>query len=572
MSEAEVHIFIPEVTLNIEVTDHCNFRCPMCFQSDTPWVHGPSYPKKFIEISVVRQLISQIKQSGIKMRCVSPFGSGEPLMHPKFLELQGMLLEASARDDLFDNFVYHTNAVFLSRDVVDHLLAYCRQMQQEGRIEKRTFLGFSLDAVTPEVFRAVKGSSGQLYGQVVENIKYLLRRREELQIDMPHLLFLFVIQETNKHQAGEFIRFWSEQLDRHSAKYEITDSAWYYGDRDKLCLARLCSSIECREGAALHERTLAEMGFYATDYAAVLEDRITIPGNQRNPCFPIWHQLFVTSQGMVTVCCRDLELQMAVGDIGIQTFDEILRSEKYHQLRLCHIKSRQETLPLCANCFDPPGGFVNDEEVRQYLMARGLKNELAEYEALVRQKDKAAILSTFRQPQAKYQLKIYDYSPRKDNPELLLRGIKKGSLEIEPKAELEITYRFTESAERLELNYSPNLKDWRGYQAFCIRLKGDGKGGGLEIILQERNGNNWCYFIKDAFQSAGWRLWRLSFDKFMLPEWTDKEDRQMPFGEVIGYKLLFRRDESAVGVEKTVSIGNIWLSNDTGETGLNNGG
>ncbi len=553
----------PWINLNIEVTDHCNLRCWMCAQYEgIHSVHGVGHPKKFMDVKTVEKIMRQLNECGQKVKCISPFWFGEPLMHPHFLDIWDIITGTNRKREPFEDITINTNAVFLTPVLSDHILAYAQDNIERGFSHRGVFILLSMDFVSSEVFERVKGGSAELSKKILENIEYLLEQRRNKKICSPNLLFQFVIQNGNQHEARGFLEYWSNKLDYYGASYDVVDSPKFFRDRDSLCLTRLLGeriSIQ-RGGVELHGKTLKEMGFYASEYAENNEIVLTSAPYLRKPCNQIWHQLIITSQGVIVPCCRDQMLQLALGNIEDNSLCEVLKGERLKELRLLHAQGRQESLPICKDCYDPPGGHVNDQDVIDYLSSMSSQAELKQYVDRMNDERRQIVHTGTALQEVDYQLKIYNFSIQKDDSASFLEAKKVGGLEFQHSAILEVSYSFVANSQWILLDYPVKRKDWSDFKQVNIWLKGDGLGGDFEIIVREEDGDRWYCFLRGAFLTSDWKLFNFGFDRFELPEWALKGDCLRTFKRVEGYSLLFERHDSAVGKIKKVSIGNMFLS------------
>ena len=75
---------------------------------------------------------------------------------------------------------------------------------------------------------------------------------------------------------------------------------------------------------------------------------------RKHPCKTLWHNLVIAWDGRVLPCCFDFDAKSVMGDIRVQTLDEIWNGPAYVKLRQLELQGRNNT-PLCANCTQAPG-------------------------------------------------------------------------------------------------------------------------------------------------------------------------------------------------------------------------
>ena len=63
----------------------------------------------------------------------------------------------------------------------------------------------------------------------------------------------------------------------------------------------------------------------------------------------MWSSCVITWDGLVVPCCFDKDAKHQLGDLKLQSFEELWNSSKYQGFRQSILKSRQE-IDICKNC------------------------------------------------------------------------------------------------------------------------------------------------------------------------------------------------------------------------------
>ncbi len=168
------------ITLIVENTAKCNFKCPMC-----PREFG-YYPPEDFDFRLFRDIIDEIKD---QTELVFPWGGGEPLMNPELSKMIRYCRDANIYT------VVSTNASLLSE-------ARSRELIEAGL--DNIILAF--DGTTPEVYERYR-KGGDFY-QVKSNIEGFLRVKKTLKSDIFTILQM-VRLPYNQHQVRDFHRMWS---------------------------------------------------------------------------------------------------------------------------------------------------------------------------------------------------------------------------------------------------------------------------------------------------------------------------------------------------------------------------
>ncbi len=240
------------IYLNLELTDRCNLRCTMCGQALAGEVHAAD--EHLMSRATWSHLLEGLADVPDEVS-LCPHWLGEPTVHPEFAAMITEAFERNAGNRLFRHFKLHTNGVLLDRDHGVEVLLDCaaRADQREDTFQ---FVHMSLDALSPEVYRAVKGAPGRQ--RAYANTEHLLRRRAERGLRWPRVTVAFVVMPGNRGEAGAFLDHWRRVFDELGDGAVLT-SDWPDGTRDAIYFRRL--NWDDQEAAdALHRSVIRELG------------------------------------------------------------------------------------------------------------------------------------------------------------------------------------------------------------------------------------------------------------------------------------------------------------------------
>jgi SynChlorMet cassette radical SAM/SPASM protein ScmF len=138
----------PLGTFYIYLSDNCNMRCRHCW-IEPRFTDGKPDPGRIVDVEALREAVREGKTLGLS---TAKLTGGEPMLHPRFLEVADML-EAEGLGVYME-----TNGTLLTAEVARHL---------KDRT-KMSFISLSLDgpdAPTHDAFRGVAGAfDGALRG------------------------------------------------------------------------------------------------------------------------------------------------------------------------------------------------------------------------------------------------------------------------------------------------------------------------------------------------------------------------------------------------------------------------
>ena len=199
--------------ITIELTNNCNLRCPYCSQFSSL-----QKPKGFMEFLTFTKIIDSLVKNKTNLSNIDLFFRGESLLHPRFSEMLDYLYESARQHQICEYIKLHTNAEFLTKENTEAILKVCDQ----AVLKHPGDLFLSIDAATAKTHNIVR--PGGNFQKIVENIKYFLKRREEKNQFGPSMVFQFIIQPENSHEAQIFLDYWANYFKSLGIEYYVDKS------------------------------------------------------------------------------------------------------------------------------------------------------------------------------------------------------------------------------------------------------------------------------------------------------------------------------------------------------------
>ena len=239
------------ISINLELTDHCNIRCKMCSQSMRSDAHG--MPKKFMAWDTWRKSLHNLKGYSDDIH-LCPHWLGEPTMHPHFDQFIEYAFAINQHNTIFTRFKLHTNAVQLSHERSRLLLTLGRLPFLQPNTFN--FVHFSIDAFSPSVYKTVKGRHRR--DRVYQSVLDFLKLRAQLRCSYPKVTIAFVVQPENAHEAIPFQQYWQQVFQELNCSLDQFYD-WPSEESDNLYFRRLnCSDQEASD--QLHAETAYKLG------------------------------------------------------------------------------------------------------------------------------------------------------------------------------------------------------------------------------------------------------------------------------------------------------------------------
>jgi wyosine [tRNA(Phe)-imidazoG37] synthetase (radical SAM superfamily) len=285
------HLPYPPLLINLEPTNHCNLRCPMCPVS----VNYPTVERGLMEMNLFERIVKEI--APFRPEVALNLG-GESAIHPELVRMVRELKRAGMYVFL------DTNATRLTPSMSEGLL--------DAGIDK---LVFCLDGNTPESYEAMRVRGR--FEETVDNIRYFLRLKRERNQRATYTV-IKNIQYYDPHTEAAFPKNFAQLFDACPPdEYRFTWADYWPGS---------------------HRRQLRKQ--YAVQPFA----------EQYIPCINLWKKLPISWDGMIYICCLDLNRTSPIGSVQEMGVLGTWNAPAMKEFRRRHARQEQAQLSLCQNC------------------------------------------------------------------------------------------------------------------------------------------------------------------------------------------------------------------------------
>ena len=162
-----------------DLSNACNLRCNFCFYHIYPLTDWN--PKDQMRAKIVKRVLSELKELDVK--AIEWTGGGEPTLWGDSDGTDWEDIFYGAKDLGFEQALV-TNGTLLSDVGIDAIRDF-------------EWVRFSIDAATPETFKAIKGAD--LFDNTIENLKKLLEVRDPKNV----IGFSFIVCRENHREIYE---------------------------------------------------------------------------------------------------------------------------------------------------------------------------------------------------------------------------------------------------------------------------------------------------------------------------------------------------------------------------------
>ena len=300
------------ITMDIEPTTGCNFRCTMC------QVSSPNFISKNLDYEMFKQVIDGNKQLlKIKLQ-----GMGEPLVNNNFFNM----VEYASKYSIVSEIT--TNGSLLNQNNILKL--------QQSNLSRITV---SIDGATPDVFEKIRVKSN--FETVISNCRNLISSYKK-RIIRPEISAWCVIQNDNVNEFEEIYDLCKEiGFDRLTYQFHISGwgkDEWNNINKDK--------KIEIN---SIKEKIVKvkNRGIMEGMEINIFEENLLTFSKQ---CVWPWESSYISKTGDVVPCCIiGDEKVVSFGNIKENSFKKIWNSDKYSAFRN---NIRNNKVPdYCKNCY-----------------------------------------------------------------------------------------------------------------------------------------------------------------------------------------------------------------------------
>jgi len=263
----------------IEATNACNLRCPMC--PITIGVAAYLYPVKYFDwghFDLVRPYLETAE------RCMMS-GGGEPLLHPRFLDMVAEVKKAGAQT------IFNTNGTLLTETIAKELV----------RLEADT-ISFSVDGATPETYARIR--VGADFDAVERNIARLVKIKRAAGAERPFLNLQMTLLDENRREIAAMVELAARWGIRHLVIEPLTpvfsedDTYKNYYEKSHVKPEEVADDIR----AARDKAKLLGL-IFSSHYLVLLGDEPGYGDPRSFRCVEPWINIGFRADGTIFPCC-----------------------------------------------------------------------------------------------------------------------------------------------------------------------------------------------------------------------------------------------------------------------------
>jgi len=277
--------------LDIELTNYCNLKCPMCPRTQM-LKRGMKIQNKFMKLDTFKKIINQAENKSLY--AINLNASGEPLFNK---DLASMI--EYAREKGVIDIMFHTNGTNLDKRLSERLI--------DSGLNK---LIVSFDSPIKEHYEKIR--LGASFDSVVENVKQFIQIKNRKNKQIPHVRINMVVMKENYHEKESMVDFWKNDVDSIGFLQYVN----FFGLDD--------------ENRSVNE----EKSVY----------------NDKFVCERLWQRLAITELGEIKLCHLDDSGKIVLGHIDTDNISELWTGKAVNRYREKHLQGNIKNINLCAEC------------------------------------------------------------------------------------------------------------------------------------------------------------------------------------------------------------------------------
>ncbi len=287
------------IAIQIEPTNHCNYRCFFCPTGDKSLLQKVSRPKGYMSFKLFKKIINDIcemsKITKSKIKSILLWKDGEPLLHK---DLPSMISYAKTKS-ASQYIAVTTNGSFLKNDMLHNLV--------ESGLD---VLKISIQSLTNVGLKKTTQANFTIE-EIKENIKNFFdlknKKKRKIKVVISYVDSISIQQDVRKKFLKDYGEISDQVIIGRIHEWSRSDDDWNLG---------------------------------------------VFNNEEKTPivCPEPFSKLSINFNGTVSVCCVDWSHGTLVGDLNNESFYDIWNGNQLKDFRMLHLKGKRSEIGACKNC------------------------------------------------------------------------------------------------------------------------------------------------------------------------------------------------------------------------------
>lgn len=299
------------LSIFIEPSDKCNFRCKFCPTSDLELMkktQGRNHGN--MDFDLYQKIINDLDEFDDNIKLLHIYKEGEPLLNPYF----DKMVEFAKKSQKINRISTTTNAYLLTPELSLKII--------EAGIDR---INISIEGINEEQYFNIANVKID-FQRLVDQISFFYRNKNQCEVS---------IKIVGNHLTDEDKRRF----------YDI------FGD--------ICDFIFIENIVPI---------WYNFEYEDInVETNKSVIGEQIDYvdiCPQIFYSFAINSDGTVSSCCSDWSRKLIIGDTKIESVKNIWNGSLLKELQISMLKGNRKNHPICSSCGMPI--YNSNDRIDQY--------------------------------------------------------------------------------------------------------------------------------------------------------------------------------------------------------------
>ncbi len=305
------------LSLNIEITTKCNLACTFCYHRELT-----AEQKIHMKFDLFKKIIDEAKI--YKLPSVNLNGLGEPITHPKLVDMIRYCKDSNIEDIMF-----HTNGTVMTEK-------FAKKIIEAGL----TQIIFSLDTTDKKTYEEMR--IGANFEEVNENVEKFIKVRNQMGSKLPIVKTVMVLTDKTVHHAPDFKKKWQEKSDSIAAQdlvYSFEDEENYEKNVEDNTMSSSMKGLNWKSG---------ENSYYKIDRKQIIEMEKNT--NEFFRCAYLYQSLKIHPDGFIDPCTPRNAPTIGHVDNSIK---DAWNNDKLKKMRKAHEDGKWYTVDECRKCDHP---------------------------------------------------------------------------------------------------------------------------------------------------------------------------------------------------------------------------
>ncbi len=281
----------------IEPTNACNFKCAFCPTGDAELLRKVGRKTATMSLDLFKKVVDDIAASGTKLRLLSLYKDGEPLVNPDFPEMVRYAKNSGISDRIWTK----SNGALLNPELNQRIV-------DAGL----TWIGISVEAVSEQKYLEIAGVKID-YQKFRENIAHLYSIRKDL-----HIYIKIADSGLTEAEKQKFFDDFSPICDSYAIEKLM---GWSYSSVKDFTLG---TNPDTYDGLEFTAKDVCPYPFYV---------------------------MAVNADGSVSLCGNDWSHATVVGNVKDRSMLEIWQGKALFEFRKMLLEGRRCENRACGDCY-----------------------------------------------------------------------------------------------------------------------------------------------------------------------------------------------------------------------------